>query len=276
MQVISIPSSFGMQNSSVEVYTNNDGSNGVLLTGDGFGEIGKITHAGGSIPDYIEKGGTLPGGLLVVNVEKPNDGSGLFQPERFIDALDWVVKNFPKSDLSRISATGLSLGGGPIFQIMANPAWAKRFAALIPVAGTKDATYQNLIAGVRAAPTPFRIYGSSNDGNTPTRECFTTYRDVAKGFDPEQVLNNTGKFIDLGLQTHTGLWPVVYDFKNTDFWSWLTAQKRNDVAATATPTKTLIQSVKIPGTAAVTIPAVPDKTVNIYKNADGTYSSEII
>jgi hypothetical protein len=54
---------------------------------------------------------------------------------------------------------------------------------------------------------------------------------VANGFDPAHVLNNTGKFIDLGLQTHTGLWPVVYDFKNSDFWGWLTAQKRTDVAA---------------------------------------------
>jgi predicted peptidase len=231
MQPISIPSSFGMQNSSVEVYTNNDGSNGVLLTGDGFGEINKTTHASGSIPDYIEKGGTVPGGLLVVNVQKPNDGSGLFQPERFIDALDWVIKTYPKADLSRISATGLSLGGGPIFQIMANPAWSKRFAALIPVAGTKDATWQDLIAGVKASPTPFRAYGSSKDPNTPTQECFTTYMMVANGFDPAHVLNNTGKFIDLGLQTHTGLWPVVYDFKNSDFWGWLTAQKRTDVAA---------------------------------------------
>jgi hypothetical protein len=232
---ISIPSTRGMINSSVEVYNDNDGSKGVLFTIDGWGEIGKTTHAGGSIPDNIEKGGIMPGGLLVINVQKPADGYGSVQPERVMDAYDWMVTNYPKADLSRIGATGLSLGGGAIYAIMANPSWAKKFAALVPVAGTKDATWQDLIAGVKASGTAFRAYGSSQDNNTPTKEPFNTYSMVAGGFDSEKILLKYGKFIDLfvsnGITNHTSTWPAVYNFSNTDFWNWLLSQKRTDVAA---------------------------------------------
>jgi hypothetical protein len=230
MQPIQIPSTRGMINSSVEVYNDNDGSKGVILTADGTGEMGKITHAAGSIPDNIEKGGTVPGGLLVVNVQKPNDGNGAFQAERYMDALDWIIAKYPNLDQSRIYATGLSLSGGAIYAIMANPSWAKKFAALVPVAGTKDVSWQQLIAGVKAAPVPFRAYGSSVDGNPPTLDAFNSYSMVANGFDPEHILNTTGKFFDLKTG-HTGTWPLVYNFGNSDFWNWLLQQKRSDTVA---------------------------------------------
>lgn len=279
METISITSTRGMINSGVQVYTKNDGSNGLLLTADGSGEVGSSNHAGGSIPQLIESGGTIPNGLFVINVQKPNDGQGSFQAERYMDALDWAIKTYPKLDQSRIYATGLSLSGGAISRIMGSPSFAKKFAALVPVCGTKDVTWQELIVGVKASPTPFRAYGSSEDSNAPTREAFTTYKMVADGgFDSEKILSKNGKFIDLlakGIRSHSAIWPYVYNFGNTDFWGWLAAQKRTDVVTTGgvttttgAPTKKLVSTV--------IIPALPEKKINIYLNPDGSYSQEVV
>ena len=80
------------------------------------------------LPNYIERGAELP--FVLICPQCPN--GEVWDVHALIALLDEVVGNY-NIDLSRIYATGLSMGGGGVWEL-ANKI-ADRLAAIIPICG---------------------------------------------------------------------------------------------------------------------------------------------
>lgn len=233
----------------------------VLFTASGTGETGTMNFAAGSIPAQLVAGKTLPASWLVINIHKPNDGNGMFQGQRYVDAYNWMVKTYPNADLSRVYMTGLSLSGGAIYQLMADSVFGKKIAAFVPVAGTMDVGDAALKSGVAGNKTLYRVYGSSTDDNLQTRGAFTHY---IYDLDPSA-------FIDTKTN-HSGTWTYAYDMTKSDLFTWLLTKSRPELAPVLSTIPVTIPTKKISGTVGWYNPD-GSLLVNITIYTDGTVST---
>lgn len=284
MKTITIPSSISGSTQPLSIFepaNTSTSKHPILLEMQGQGQVGNMSFDGNSVSGQLAAGKSLPAGYadaVIINVHKPQDGNGSAQYQRFKDAYNWVIANYPTADPNRIAICGLSLGGGAVFSAIADIEFCKKLCAIIPCAGTPDINLRTLLApDLLASGVPFQIYGSTTDDNGYTQSGFWIALD-AYSKAPQAVKNN-GALIDTKTG-HGGTWAKAYSFTGTgSMWDWLSKQSRAGIAPpviippvvvppVVVATRKLVASKVILGTA--------DRTVKTWQETDGTFTVEVV
>lgn len=144
------------------------------------------------------------------------------------DVVEWV-KASPITDISRIYLTGISGGGGSVWDYLkTDPSHAKKIAAALIICGTQVGGNSSYIVD---ANLPLWAFHAEDDGLSVN---FTINQVVAINILSPLVPAKMTIFPTGG----HAIWPTVYG--DSSVYDWLLAQKRETSSSTTTTTTTTI------------------------------------
>ncbi|MGZ5247920.1 MAG: PKD domain-containing protein, partial [Flavitalea sp.] len=242
---------------------------GISERGNGTTELYKIKSQG--IPKYIEAGNKMTftwngkTETFLVLMPQCRKTDSLWYPF-YVDEMIKYAKNNLSIDTNRIILTGLSMGGGGVWQNSCGSiAQASRFAAITPVAAACLMNNGRNIA--LGKPSVYAFHGLNDATPVAKGSCtVAALAEINKNAPPMQAVGT------LYNTTSHVVWPMAYDttykYQNPTVYEWWLNQKRN-----LTPNKlpvsnagndTLIHSASGKATLRGALSSDPDGTILKY------------
>lgn len=271
-------------------YSSGTGTYPLIVFVHGLGELGDGSSAqlprvlANATPKQINEG-TFPTSFTVKGqtfrfiVISPQF-SAWPAPENVQDVIDYAVSHY-RVDINRIYLTGLSMGGGVVWDYVGrNITYANRVAAIVPVAG---ATYpwepyaQTIAAGnIRIWATHNELDPSVSVNNTIS---YVTYVDNASKSNyvfPDSLAKKT---IFAGVASHDA-WTKTYDLNfrenGLNIYEWMLLYKKSNVVL---PVTGLQLNISKENNKALlnwtTYTELNNEGFTVERSADGTHFSTI-
>jgi predicted esterase len=198
---------------------------GIGERGNGKSDLRKVLNVG--IPKYIQKGHKMrfewngKSESFIVLSPQLNSRYGVWQNFYVEEMIKYAKKNL-NIDKDRIFLTGLSLGGGGVWDFASETLNnAKQLAAIVPICGTCRMSNGGNIA---RADLPVWAFHATNDGRVTvgcTKSAISNIKKNNPTVEPNVTLWPTGNH---------GIWDRVYDpeseWSNPNMYEWLLGQSR--------------------------------------------------